>query len=240
MRDGPEEGDAMRRLLSMPPLSFALVACAAGSSQAQTEAGMSSHFDAAAVVHTAVVRGDLTGVREPGRWLAEQSPPDLPEGTEAYVAELQKYARRAADARNLEDAAYATGRIAQACGACHREYAGGPVPVLPPAADEGPDLPAHMVRHAWAVKRMWEGLVVPSDDAWMAGAQALEGTPLQPEEAIAANTEEVDYLEKRCHGLGSRAQLVAGPSARARIYGELIATCADCHELAGRDVAVVW
>jgi hypothetical protein len=173
---------------------------------------MSSHFDAAAVVHTAVVHGDLTGVREPGRWLAEQSPPHLPEGTEAYVTELH----------------------------CHREYEGGPVPVLPPAAAEGPDLPAHMVRHAWAVKRMWEGLVVPSDDAWMAGAQALEGTPLHPEEALAENTEEIDYLEKRCHGLGSRAQLVAGPSARARIYGELIATCADCHQLAGRDVAVVW
>lgn len=230
----------MRRLLSIPPLSFALVACASGSSPAQTEPGMSSHFDAAAVVHTAVVHGDLTGVREPGRWLAEHSPPDLPEGTEAYVAELQKYARRAADARNLEDAAYATGRIAQACGACHREYAGGPVPVLPPAADEGPDLPAHMVRHAWAVKRMWEGLVVPSDDAWMTGAQALEGVPHQFEEALAENTDEVDYLEKRCHRLGSRAQLVVGSSARARIYGELIATCADCHELVGRDVAVVW
>ncbi|MEJ2312817.1 MAG: hypothetical protein P8Y11_10505 [Gemmatimonadales bacterium] len=230
----------MRRLFSIPPLSFVLVACATGSSRAQTEPDMSSHFDAAAVVHTAVVHGDLKGVREPGRWLAEHSPPDLPEGTEAYVAELQKYASRAADARNLEDAAYATGRIAQACGACHREYSGGPVPVLPPVADEAPDLPTHMVRHAWAVKRMWEGLVVPSDDAWMAGALALEGTPLQPEEALAENIEEVDYLEKRCHGLGSRAQLVAGPSARARIYSELIATCADCHELTGRDVAVVW
>ena len=174
------------------------------------------------------------------RWLAEHSPPDLPVGTDSFVDELHKYARRAADARNLEDAAYATGRIAQACGACHREYAGGPVPVLPPEAEKGADLPIHMVRHAWAVRRMWEGLVVPSDDAWMAGARALEETPLKPGVASTENAEEADYLEKRCHGLGSRAQLVAGPSARARIYGELIATCADCHQLAGRDVAVVW
>lgn len=230
----------MRRLLSMAFSSSTLVACATGSSPAQTDPDMSSHFDAAAVVHTAVVHGDLAGAREPGRWLAEHSPPDLPAETEAYVAELQKYARRAADARNLEDAAYATGRIAQACGACHREYAGGPVPVLPPPAEEGTDLPIHMIRHAWAVKRMWEGLVVPSDDAWMAGALALEAAPLQPAVAPSEKAEEIDYLEKRCHALGSRAQLVAGPSARARIYGELIATCADCHQLTGRDVAVVW
>ncbi|UCG75357.1 MAG: hypothetical protein JSV95_11570 [Gemmatimonadota bacterium] len=230
----------MRRQLWMALCSLAFAGCATGSSPDRPDPTMTSHFDAAAGVHTAVILGDLDGVRTPAGWLAEHAPPDLPEGSEAFVAELQKYAARAADARNLEDAAYATGRIAQACGECHQAYVRGPVPVLPPGAASGDDVAAHMVGHAWAVRRMWEGLVVPADESWMAGARALECQRLPPEAVAADDLEAADYLEKRCHGLGSRAQLVSGASARARIYGELIATCADCHQRLGRKIAVVW
>ena len=95
-----------------------------------------------------------------------------------------------------------------------------------------------MVRHLWAADRMWEGLVGPSDEAWMAGARAMAET--QPalagvfRSSISGGGAGV-FLEE----LGLLAQEAVdakGIDQRADVYGRLLNTCDRCHSRVGTSV----
>jgi hypothetical protein len=211
-----------------------------GYTQEPTKQRMWSHFLAAADVQAAVIRGDLEATKEPASWLAEYDEPGLPEGSEAFSRELQRAGARVVEATTIEAAGAATGRIAAACGSCHREYYPGMEPtgnVEPPPGEEG-DVATHMVRHAWASDRLWEGLVLPSNPAWEEGADAFAGVPLATDDLAFENPEGVRALANRNHELGRRAGLETEPSLRARTYGELISTCAACHQMTGQEPAI--
>ena len=84
-----------------------------------------------------------------------------------------------------------------------------------------------MARHAWAVDRLWEGMIGPDDDRWAAGLDVLAATPLPftpltDAPALAAGLREL-----------ARAQLAnrsaTGLDDRARAYGEILVMCAACH-----------
>ncbi len=233
----------MDRLFKTTVLSaLATLAFQPSSSPAQEPANqrMWSHFLAAADVQAAVTRGDLEATKEPATWLAEYDEPGLPDGSEAFVRELQRAAARAVEAKTIETAGAATGRIVAACGSCHREYKPGMEPtenIEPPAGDES-DVATHMVRHAWAADRLWEGLALPSNAAWEAGADVFAGAPLATDDLAFDNPEGVRALENRTHELGRRAGLETEPSLRARTYGELLSTCAACHQMTGQQPAI--
>ncbi len=226
-------------------ISFAFLAFAACSSRydPQGEPTMYSHFGAADDIHAAVVDGDLGAVKEPATWLAEHDIPSLPEGSETYLAEMQGFARQAGQATSLEDAAHAMGGIAMTCGTCHQENIAEPVTSKTAALEEGEDVATHMSRHAWAAERLWEGLVVPSDARWVEGSQVLEEAAFKPDAVAGTGSEDpavlkqVELLEKRCHGIGSKAGVATDPTERANLYGELLTTCAYCHKLTGQEVA---
>ncbi|MBZ0120432.1 MAG: hypothetical protein K8H88_25800, partial [Sandaracinaceae bacterium] len=83
----------------------------------------------------------------------------------------------------------------------------------------------------WALDRMWEGLMAPADDRFIAGAGALAEAPLHPS-AIAPNQtvpENVRAISDRTHTLGSNASRATEPVQRAQLYGELLTTCNGCH-----------
>jgi hypothetical protein len=109
---------------------------------------MWSHFLAAADVQAAVIRGDLEATMEAATWLAEYDEPGLPDGAEAFLRELQRAAARVIEATTSEAAGAATGRIAAACGSCHREFYPGmeTTKLVEPPPGEG-DIAAHMARH---------------------------------------------------------------------------------------------
>jgi hypothetical protein len=92
-----------------------------------------------------------------------------------------------------------------------------------------------MQRHRWAAARLWEGLVVPSDEAWKAGALALSDAPLSPELLTPGKSPvpKVGELELSVHDLGRRAQTLVGADARAELYGQALATCSACHQWLG-------
>ena len=203
---------------------------------------MYSHFAAAGDIHAAVVAGDLGEVKEPAAWLAGHDIPRLPAGSEDYLAELQGFARQVEDASDLEGAAYATGGIVKTCGSCHQKNIAEPLTKWTGSPQPGWGLNAHMTRHAWAAERMWEGLVLPSNEKWDQGAKALKESPLKPEVAAGGSEDvavlkEVELLEKRCHGIGAKARAATDATERATLYGELLTTCAYCHKLTGREVA---
>ena len=210
------------------------------SSEGATEKHMWSHFRAAADMQAAVVRGDLPALKEPATWLAEHDEVGLPTGAEPFVGELRRAALRAAEARRIEEAGAAIGRVAAACGSCHRELGVElrPTEHLEPPPGEADDVQMHMVRHAWAADRLWEGLVMPSGEAWAAGAKVFGEEPLDALDMSFEDPRGVHEAAKQTHALGERAGLETEPSLRARTYGELIASCAACHQITGRQPVI--
>ncbi|MFY0542130.1 hypothetical protein [Nannocystis pusilla] len=103
--------------------------------------------------------------------------------------------------------------------------------VRPGRKAEGTSLADKMMRHRWAEARMWEGLVGPSDSAWSAGIDALNDSSLHPDMLTPdrSPSPEITTLVARVRTVGMRGSLARGSRARARLYGEYLATCAACH-----------
>jgi hypothetical protein len=194
---------------------------------------MQRHFADVTAVQMAVIAGDLAALREPAEWLAgHEAVEGLPGEWAPYVAAMQAAAQRAADAGTITAAAAATGEMGLACGGCHRALdEGGQFTYVDPP--EEPGTVGHMQRHKWAVDRMWEGLIAASDTEWMMGVDGLAEAALRP----AGAAEDLAELAERVHALGAQAGEVADVRGRALVYGQILATCADCHQRAGRGPA---
>jgi len=177
-------------------------------------------------IQTAIIQGDLDRAREAASWLAGQHPVGpTPPDSSTHRPDLGKSAALIARAEDLSTAAAETGRIGAACGTCHVATGGGPRFDLQSSPPGGNSQGATMVRHLWAVDRMWEGLVGPSDGAWSAGSRALSASL-----SLASGT--VRGPEELLREVGSLAEEAAeaeGQPARADVYGRLIATCSRCH-----------
>jgi len=202
-----------------------LTAC----SQPETMADhMQEHFAQVEATRLAVISGDLDAAREPARWLARHEVTEgIPEGWQQHVVQMQLAAQRVVEASEVAPAAAATAEMGAICGGCHQGMDEGAqfTFVVPPP--EEPGVVAHMLRHQWAAERLWEGLVGPSEEAWTRGVAVLAEAPLQPTES----PEEVEQLASRVHQLGVQAGEVTGFIDRAKVYGDLLATCAQCHRL---------
>jgi cytochrome c553 len=219
---------ALTRVGALPLLLAVAGACALlGRSGPSLSQDMEGHYAQVGTVKDAVVRGDLEAAREPARWLAEHPQhPDLPQGVNSPMEDMRVQARSVVRAVDVADAARATAEMAAACGRCHRAAGAGPDPVLWTMAPTGQTPPRQMERHLWAVDRMWEGLVAPSDRQWQQGATALVDDPLFQE--AAAGGPEVARLAREVHDLGVTA-LQRPQDGRAGVYGRLLSTCVTCH-----------
>jgi mono/diheme cytochrome c family protein len=213
---------------------------------------MGEYFEHVNAAQVAIIRGDLDGVREPAVWIAEhesiaglalpieQWSSDTPEGWEAHDPEIRAAARRMAEAQTFEEAAAASSMMVKECGSCHQKVGAEPrvrelgAIGVPPS--ESLAAVAHMLRHQWAVHQMWIGMINPSDEAWREGAEVLADAPLEPQHLTegAESTERVRELAERIHELGAQALEPRVWTLRAEIYGELLASCGDCHKLLGK------
>jgi cytochrome c553 len=203
-----------------------LVLLAACSQPETTTDHMQEHFTQVEATRAAVISGDLDAAREPARWLARhEATQGVPEGWGQHVVQMQLAAQRIVDANEIAPAAAATAEMGAICGGCHQGMDEGAqfTFVAPPPQEAG--VVAHMLRHQWAAQRLWEGLVGPSEEAWSRGVAALAEAPLQPTES----PEEVGELASRVHELGTQAGEATGFIDRAKVYGDLLATCAQCH-----------
>jgi hypothetical protein len=214
-------------------LFAAAAACAAlGRSGPSLVDHMDDHRSRAHEVQAAVVHGDLSAARDPALWIAEHAEhPDLPQGVLSPVADMRAFARGVTRSASLQEASRCASEMASGCGRCHTA-ADVDVRVQDGAMPPGGRTPAaHMLRHAWAADRMWDGLLTPSDALWESGATALSENPLflADEESGA----EAGVLAREIHLLGSEARRLQDPDRRAGIYGRLLGTCTRCHSLMG-------
>ena len=208
-------------------LAFATLA-PAGADESM-DAHMRGHFTTATLMQTAVIQADLETLRQQAQWLVQHpAPPDMPIGFSVFLENLHANARAAAAAETLADAAMAVAKTAASCGACHAQGAAQTwldSDVLPPGGETESQ---RMARHQWAADRLWEGLIAPSDQAWLNAAEVLLEAPL----ALTGtrDTEQTMALTERVHSLGQQARSAARSSDRVRIYAEILGTCADCHQ----------
>jgi cytochrome c553 len=103
-----------------------------------------------------------------------------------------------------------------------------------PKLAEPTDQRSRMHRHEWAVDRLWEGLIAPSDSSWAEGADVLESAPFMPQLAVREGGEAIETLGQRLHAFGRRAAAESSAEGRAKLYGELLTTCASCHALTAK------
>jgi cytochrome c553 len=206
---------------------------------------MSSHFDHVTHVQRALIRGDLDEAHALARWLSEQPTVErLPEGWEPFVEEIKTAARLTSEARTYKAAAAATSAMVKTCGQCHRAV--GAMPSIPtlgmkglPPADPIETVP-RMLRHEWAIEKMWVGLINPSRATREKGTDVLTDAPLQSQEITddAELIEDVGTLARAVHELGKEAKQVDGWDERSLVYGQLLATCAECHRKLGHSVGL--
>ena len=85
-----------------------------------------------------------------------------------------------------------------------------------------------MHRHVWASDRLWEGIIAPSSERWLAGATAV----YDDAELSNLDTESRSGLSW-VEGLDRETVSGADAHTRATFYAGYIAACASCHDQLG-------
>ncbi len=214
-------------------LCLALASLAACRPQAVGQR-MWNHYQHVATVQDAVLGTNLDAARSAGRWVAEHADSaGMPAAALPYVDSMRIAGYLIANATDLDVAANATARMAYTCGACHEATGMGPVAAAigapPPSGDTLVGM--RMDYQQWAADRLWDGIAIPSDRSWAAGAVAMSDVPRYMTHIHRAGprTAFADSMAQRIHALGERAPL-APRSDRVTIYGEMLSTCAACHQ----------
>jgi mono/diheme cytochrome c family protein len=169
----------------------------------------------------AVAQGRLSDARDLAVVLASDMP-----------ADVQQPAQRISHVDDLAAAGLELGRLAGACGGCHAKF--GVSAAIPPrtAPAEAAGLTAQMARHAWGATRLWEGVTGPAEHAWIDGAVVIAKTPCDIQTVMRGKPnvrafELAEQLREQAIRAGGAAHL----EARANLYGEVMSTCASCHQI---------
>lgn len=194
-------------------------------------ADMVGHVAWATVARDALVAGDVARAKRELAALADHEPHQgLSEAQQAMTIALRQTAAAAAEATHSTDVARVLARVATRCAACHSQQA-VLVQFDTPPPGSLPTVVDHMGRHVVAVDRLWEGLLGPSEASWRAGTGALAEDALRSPTVThdADRGHAVDVMARFVHEQGTAALEATEPGARAELFAQLIATCADCH-----------
>jgi mono/diheme cytochrome c family protein len=208
----------------------ATLTSARGPESPTLKARMHDHDAHGAAMRDAVARADLDATWREAKSLAELRIDGGIEPTwRKNLDAMNAAAARVAEAKDVAEASRGLAGVARTCGNCHTTL-GGPGPVVGEAPHESVEVVPRMQRHQWAAARLWDGLVVPSEDAWKAGARVLADAPLEPELLTPGKSPvpAIGTLARSVQELARKAS-VAEALDRDAIYGELVSTCSACH-----------
>lgn len=189
---------------------------------------MKAHFKDALLIRSAVIAGLPQNAANPATVLALiENLDDLPRGWRPFVERMQLDAQHVRDATSAAQAAAATADLGVSCGACHQAL-GGPKASSEPPPAAGATLESRMQLHVWASERLWEGLTVPSGEAWNSGAKALDGGPF-PDDLLKQGGVHARNAAAELAKLVKQAPSKKTTEQRAALYAELLVTCGACH-----------
>lgn len=219
----------MFRLLSLLSLTLALsVALAASGGDCPRQVWT----PVLAQARVATLRNDQPALRNFFQIVASREDlPGLSDQTRGLSRDPRIRAAKPGTSDVMVAAAGALGEIGGACGSCHKTRGKGPTYEPAEAPEIVDDVVAHMARHQWAVDRMWEGLMAPSDERWALGVNALHDHPLDAQALTSpeAGKSPADYLDWWIHQRGPDTATAAAPEQRGKVYADLMAACAACH-----------
>lgn len=189
---------------------------------------MHTRFEASRRLEQAIAFGDLERAHVEARTIADLAEPEMLKEWQPYVENTRAAARQIMETKDLVAAAKLTASLGRTCAKCH-EIGLVVLPKDPPPA-AGTKLLSQMSSHQWAIRRMWEGLVAPSQERWLDGARKLADAPLTivaqgdvpPDLAISDDVSRLRLYAKR-------AMIAKAPDERVELYGDLLATCVRCH-----------
>ncbi len=190
------------------------------------------HFGLSVEVRASVLMGDLDAARVAARRVeSHPTPSESPPELLPYLNATRRAAGRVAAATTISDAATAAAEMARSCGACHTAGSVGPRFVLGPPPEQPTDL-GHPRKQLWAVVRLWQGLVAPSDSAWSLGARTLAELPLDASTLARLGGPPADApaLAARMRSLVEQAGSRRDPYSRAEVVAGFLTTCGECHQ----------
>lgn len=195
---------------------------------------MRAHFNQTLLLHDAVARGNLETARVEATRLAQHSPTvPMPVGAEAFQGTLTQLARNASTAKTLQEAAQATAAILGTCGQCHKAMnARAAVPAGPDPKVGG--LVGHMLLHQHGADALVEGLVAPSETAWVEGVRTFAAPKLESSEVPGKLRKQMGHDETALAQLAGQAAQAHRSRDREAVYGKMLATCGECHKTQGR------
>jgi len=196
---------------------------------------MHAHFVNLSHAQAAIIEGRLHAAQKAARavW-PEARPTELPADWQPYIESVKSGIHLIESTTELETAAMAVSAIGRACGDCHQAFGISTIDPQDQRTDPPPEsLGDYMRLHQWAADRLWEGLIGPSEEAWLAGAQALHAAKLDaakiPETIMVKPG--MKQLLQRVHDVTDAASQpgLAGPE-KQHLYGEFLGSCARCHQ----------
>jgi hypothetical protein len=194
------------------------------------QARMHARFVAARHIQEAIARSDLDRARVEAHDLAKLDEPELLSEWRPYLDNIRDAAHQIELSADVVAAAKLSATLGRRCAQCHEAIAAKitfPKELRP---SDDPKLAPQMSSHQWAAARMWEGLIGPSDDRWLAGARTLSTAQLTIVAQSVTPTSELDVDDvARVRLYATRAVATKAQDARAETFGTLLATCAHCH-----------
>jgi hypothetical protein len=194
---------------------------------------MKEHFGDLRGVELALIFGRSYDVRFRSLLIADLTVPRDMAGQEHWVERIRRGGRAVAEAPDAPTAPRELTEVASACAGCHLEVGAVIDPdVVPPPSDRG-DLDSRMRRHQWAADRLWDSLVMPSDQRWQQGLDVLAASATSDGHLITAPARRAQgaRLERQL-AAAARAARNLDRSGRASAYAGLLSTCRACHSLA--------
>jgi len=192
---------------------------------------MKEHFARATKMQDAVLAGNLSQAQVQARWLASHKE-ETPASWQPYAMTFQSEAGAVADAKTVESAATAVGRMAATCGDCHAAHKAkvniGSTPVVGKAGS----VKEHMTAQLEALDRLWDGLMIPSDQAWGEGAKLLAKVAVSQKSLQKEGLDKADsatVLAESLRALSASAAKASTKGERSTAYAELLSTCVACH-----------
>ena len=193
---------------------------------------MHARFAATNDIRVAIAAGDIGRTQAEARIVADLDEPGILPEWKPYVDNVRAAALQITQCEDTISAAKQLATLGWRCAQCHEAVPGARTafPKVPsPPSDRR--LAATMAGHEWAIARMWEGLIGPSTERWNDGASALGKAPLTITADGDVPGHELGIADDvaRIRLLATRAGKAKTTFDRADIYGQLLATCANCH-----------
>ena len=175
----------------------------------------------------AILKNDVSLIQVEMGWMTASG--TLPATLTPPVMSSATAAASPDEAEAPRAAALFLGELGVVCGDCHTGH--GPALAQIEAPSSATGVLPHMHRHMWAADRMWEGLIGPSEPRWNQGVALLSGLDLDPAQFSGRDEQDspAGYLTPWIRRIGLESLRTGDPETRGRLYGDLLATCAECH-----------